>query len=241
MFNNKCFTYNKNEGLYKQLYYITSTSPTPIEIKFLDGTTRIVSDKISYETELTPEEVSFLTGCDYRTRVTKKADAKSEEPIFKNNPYMNPTQTIREIRKSLSEELERIKAQKDREFGWTPTKGDVELFDYNTTTAKDVVDKLFKDKESTGVKENKGKLFHELDFEFVKQMSERMAASKVSGKYPKFNWKKDIDEVELRMAIFRHVLEVMEGRYEDEGRPMGHLEALATNAMMLAYQVRNKK
>jgi hypothetical protein len=92
--------------------------------------------------------------------------------------------------------------------------------------------------KSEGVKENKGKLFHELDFDFIKQMSERMNSNKTNGKYPRFNWKKDMDEVELRMAIFRHVLEIMEGRYSDDGRPFGHLEALATNAMMLNYQLK---
>lgn len=91
-----------------------------------------------------------------------------------------------------------------------------------------------------GIKNNDGKLFHELDFDFIKQMSERMASNKDNGKYPMFNWKKGMDEEQLRQAAFRHMLEIMEGRYEDDGRPFGHIEALATNMMMLNYQVKNK-
>lgn len=88
-----------------------------------------------------------------------------------------------------------------------------------------------------GVKESDGKLFHELDFSFIKQMSERMSSNK--GKYPPFNWKEPIDVESLTQAIFRHVLEVMEGNFEDDGREFGHLESIACNAMMLNYQLKN--
>lgn len=89
-----------------------------------------------------------------------------------------------------------------------------------------------------GVKETTGKLSLELDFDFVKQMAERMDTNK--GKYEKWNWKKPMDVRELSEATMRHCMEVIEGRYEDDGRPYGHLEALATNSMMLNYQLKNK-
>ena len=60
------------------------------------------------------------------------------------------------------------------------------------------------------------------------------------GKYEPYNWKKPIGTESLKQALFRHVLEVMKGNYEDDGRQLGHLEAIAANAMMLNYQIKNK-
>lgn len=37
----------------------------------------------------------------------------------------------------------------------------------------------------------------------------------------------------------RHLLEIMEGRYEDDGREFGHLESLSDNMMMLNWQLKN--
>ena len=47
------------------------------------------------------------------------------------------------------------------------------------------MDKAYKEKE--------GKLFYELDWDFITQMAERMASNK--GKYEPYNWKK-LDNVE---------------------------------------------
>lgn len=87
-----------------------------------------------------------------------------------------------------------------------------------------------------GKKESNGKLSYELDFEFIKQMAERMVTNK--GKYPPYNWKKPVDIEDLKQANFRHILEIMEGRYEDDGREFGHLEALALNSMFINYQLK---
>lgn len=94
----------------------------------------------------------------------------------------------------------------------------------------------------TTYKETKGKLFYELDWKFIRQMAERMAENKKGGKYELFNWKKQPtkESIEgIKQAIFRHVLEIMDGNYEDEGIDYGHIEALATNAMILNYQLKN--
>jgi hypothetical protein len=90
-----------------------------------------------------------------------------------------------------------------------------------------------------GVKETNGKLSYELDFEFITQMAERMDANK--GKYVPYNWQKPIDTKGLHKALARHFFAVMKGEYEDEGREFGHLEALALNAMMINYQLKNNK
>lgn len=101
-------------------------------------------------------------------------------------------------------------------------------------------DKYFKIKEEKEIayKETKGKLFYELDFDFITKMAERMASNK--GKYEPYNWQK-LDNIEdLKQALFRHVLEVMKGNYEDDNRELGHLEAIALNCMFLNYQLKIK-
>lgn len=88
-------------------------------------------------------------------------------------------------------------------------------------------------------KETEGKLFYELDFEFITQMAERMASNK--GKYEPYNWQK-LDNIEdLKQSLFRHVLEVMNGNYQDDNRAKGHLEAVAINAMFINYQLKRNE
>ena len=97
----------------------------------------------------------------------------------------------------------------------------------------------FKSHKEVAYKETKGKLFFELDWGFVKQMAERMASNKKEGKYSLWNWKKPMDVEELKQATMRHLLEVMEGVYEDDGREFGHLEAISNNIMMINYQLKH--
>lgn len=90
-------------------------------------------------------------------------------------------------------------------------------------------------------KETEGKLFYELDWDFVKQMAERMASNKENNKYDLWNWKKSMSPktlTDLKQATMRHLIEVMEGRYEDDGRKLGHIEAISTNMMMINYQLK---
>ena len=88
-------------------------------------------------------------------------------------------------------------------------------------------------------KETEGKLFYELDFEFITQMAERMASNK--GKYEPYNWQKLDNIDDLKQSLFRHVLEVMNGNYEDDNREFGHLEAVAINAMFINYQLKRNE
>ena len=92
-----------------------------------------------------------------------------------------------------------------------------------------------KEETETAYKETEGKLFYELDFEFIKQMAERMASNK--GKYEPYNWQKLDNIADLKQSLFRHVLEIMNGNYEDDNRAKGHLEAVAINAMFINYQL----
>ena len=85
-------------------------------------------------------------------------------------------------------------------------------------------------------KETEGKLFYELDFDFITKIAERMASNK--GKYEPYNWQKLDNVEELKQALFRHTLEVMKGNLEDDGRDFGHLEAIACDVMMIYYQLK---
>lgn len=90
-----------------------------------------------------------------------------------------------------------------------------------------------------GYKESDGKLEYELDWEFIEAIAKRMQKAKV--KYGKDNWKKPIDPETLKQATLRHLIEVMKGNYSDDGSELGHIEALANNAMMLWHQLKNHK
>lgn len=90
-----------------------------------------------------------------------------------------------------------------------------------------------------GYKESKDKLNYELDWDFIQSIAERMSKNK--GKYEPYNWKKPIDIESLKQSLFRHVIEVMKGDYEDDDRELGHLEAIALNAMFIFYNLKNQK
>ena len=90
--------------------------------------------------------------------------------------------------------------------------------------------------EEQGYKESNDKLEYELDWDFIKQVAERMSTNK--GKYSAYNWKKSMDIEKLKQSLFRHVIEVMNGNYQDEEREYGHLEALVCNAMFINYQLK---
>jgi hypothetical protein len=92
-------------------------------------------------------------------------------------------------------------------------------------------------------KETEGKLFYELDFKFIKQMAERMQSNKDNSKYEMWNWQKPMTPrgiEDLKQAMWRHVIAVMQGEFEDDGREFGHLEAISNNAMMINYQLKNR-
>lgn len=90
-----------------------------------------------------------------------------------------------------------------------------------------------------GVKESENKLNIEYDWNFLKAQMNRMSKNKA--KYPKYNWKKPIDIEELKDALFRHTLEVMDNNFEDDGDELGHLSAIALNSMFVFYQLKKTK
>ena len=101
-----------------------------------------------------------------------------------------------------------------------------------------MVEKKWDETPEKGVKETKGKLQYELDWNFIQSIAERMAKNK--DKYPPYNWQKEMNVEEIKQALFRHIVEIMKGNLEDDGRNFGHLEAVALNSMFLFYN-ENKK
>lgn len=140
----------------------------------------------------------------------------------KYNPNTNPANFSRDVKYDLKSE--------------SNLSNEMETFDVMWTANTE--------KPKTAYKETEGKLFYELDWEFITQMAERMASNKKESKYQLFNWKnpmtpKGIDD--LKQATLRHLLEVLQGRYEDDKREFGHLEAISDNMMMLNYQLKLNK
>lgn len=88
-----------------------------------------------------------------------------------------------------------------------------------------------------GIKETNSKLIYDIDFEYIKGMAERMQLNR--DKYPVGNWQKPIDVESLKQALFRHVIEIMQGEYSDEQK-FGHLYAIGCNAFMIIEQLKNK-
>lgn len=91
------------------------------------------------------------------------------------------------------------------------------------------------------LKETKDKLIYEIDWEFVQSIAERMASNK--GKYPPFNWVKEMDEEQIehiKQATIRHFIEFAKGNFEDDGREFGHIEAIVCNLMIYLKQINGK-
>lgn len=100
------------------------------------------------------------------------------------------------------------------------------------------------EEKKVGIKESEGKLFFELDWQFIKQMAERMQSNKENSKYPIWNWKKPMNDKgleDMKQATMRHLLEVMDNDFEDDGREFGHLEAISTNVMIISHQIKMRK
>jgi hypothetical protein len=88
-----------------------------------------------------------------------------------------------------------------------------------------------------GIKESENKTTYELDWSFIRLMAERMNGNK--DKYPRNNWMKPMNKNEMMDALARHFVKIQEGNYNDE-QTYGHLIALACNAMIICYQLKNE-
>ena len=85
-------------------------------------------------------------------------------------------------------------------------------------------------------KESTWKLSYELHRPFITAMAKRMSQNK--WKYPPYNRQKPMDIKELKQALFRHTIEVMNWNYTDNDE-LDHLSAIACNAQFIYYQLSN--
>jgi hypothetical protein len=92
---------------------------------------------------------------------------------------------------------------------------------------------------SEDLKQSKGKLFYEFNWEFIEAFAKRMQRNK--DKYKPFSWKQPIEIEELKQAITRHHVEVMKGNYDDGDEELGHILAYACNAMIMWDQLQKEK
>lgn len=98
----------------------------------------------------------------------------------------------------------------------------------------------FKQLINKGTKDSINKQHVEFNWEFLNEIMSRLGKNKIEngGKYEFENWKKEMDVRALKDALFRHVLQIMNDNYEDEGEEYGHLCAVALNAMFIFTQLK---
>lgn len=101
--------------------------------------------------------------------------------------------------------------------------------------------RIFDLSDKQGFKDSKGKQWVEYDWEFLKLQMERLGKFKIEngGKYEKDNWKLPMDVEELKNSLFRHTLDLMEGKLDDEGK-FGTLTAISLNSMFIFNQLKNE-
>lgn len=104
-----------------------------------------------------------------------------------------------------------------------------------------------KELEGQGYKDSTNKIMtYELDSIFIQNMAKVMSMNKKDwgGKYDRLNHYKDINPIELIESIERHLLTLKEhwqnNKIEDliDDDNCSHLTKIATNAQMLAIQLR---
>lgn len=98
------------------------------------------------------------------------------------------------------------------------------------------VSKLIKSIKQKWQKESTWKLSYELHRPFITAMAKRISQNK--WKYPPYNRQKPMNVEELKQALFRHTIEVMNWNYTDNDE-LDHLSAIACNAQFIYYQLSN--
>lgn len=151
---------------------------------------------------------------------------RQEQKVFRD---WNNTMDI------IIEECDKIEVEKRGEAIRRKPSGILGGSQYLPSFAKETAKRLAQTKKD-GIKENDGKLYYELSWEFIEEIAKRMANNK-SDKYPLYNWKKNINIEELKQAINRHHIEVMKGNYKDGDEVLGHIVSYACNSMMLWEQL----
>ena len=91
-------------------------------------------------------------------------------------------------------------------------------------------------------KQSEGKLFYEIDWEFIEGMAKRMALNKQNGKYDVFGWRDNgVDISEMNQALVRHLIAILKGELQDDEQEYSHYYALACNSMLIVNSLKFKK
>ncbi len=114
-----------------------------------------------------------------------------------------------------------------------------DLFDSDNTNSTFVGLDVIKRDESKPTKQSDGKLFYELDWEFIEGMAKRMALNKQNGKYDVFGWRDNYLDIEaMKQAQIRHLIAVLKGESQDDEQLYSHYYALACNSMLMVNQLK---
>ena len=90
-----------------------------------------------------------------------------------------------------------------------------------------------------GLKEAENKVdYTEIDWDFIDGICNRITEN---DKYPKHNWKKEMDIKELAAATIRHARKILDPIKGDPESIKDHTYAIACNAMFINYQLKLKK
>lgn len=93
--------------------------------------------------------------------------------------------------------------------------------------------------EGKPTKISEGKLFYEIDWEFIEGMAIRMSLNKQNGKYTKFGWRDNgVDINEMNQALIRHLIAILKGELQDDSQLYSHYYALACNSMLIVNQLK---
>lgn len=98
---------------------------------------------------------------------------------------------------------------------------------------------VVENKNQKPTKQTEGKLFWEMNWDYLQGVAKRMQANK-GDKYEKFAWKKGVNVDEINQAILRHTVEIMKGNTMDDTE-YGHYEALCCNAMLAVHELKRLK
>ncbi len=119
-------------------------------------------------------------------------------------------------------------------------------FDFNKLNRPATINEYKDGEESPSIiqkptKQSEGKLFYEIDWEFIEGMATRMALNKQNGKYDRFGWRDNgVDISEMNQALVRHLIAILKGELQDDEQQYSHYYALACNSMLIVNSLKSK-
>lgn len=89
-----------------------------------------------------------------------------------------------------------------------------------------------------GIKDTESKIsYEEINWNYIDEVAKRMEYGK--HKYPKDNYKKEVNIKDLEQAMFRHIRKILSPIEGDTETYIEHLAAIGCNAQMIYQQLKN--